>query len=305
MKTIVLKVDVDTFRGTKEGVPQLLELFQRHRANASFLFSLGKDHTGRAIKRVFRPGFMRKVSRTSVLEHYGLTTLLYGTLLPGPDIGRRCAHILRKTEAEGFEVGVHCWDHVRWQDNVVNADACWTESELNSAIARFKEIFGHSAKTHGAAGWQMNPKAYQLEDQLGLEYASDTRGHYPFRPVVAGEEVRCVQLPTTLPTLDELLGIDDIGPDNVHEHLLQATEDEQEHGHVFTLHAEMEGMKLLPAMERMLTGWAAQGYRMVSMGSLYSTLDLSRLPHHEVTMAEVPGRSGLLAVQGTERRGIL
>jgi hypothetical protein len=76
MKTIVLKVDVDTYRGTKEGVPRLLRLFQSRGVNATFLFSLGPDHTGRALKRVFRPGFMKKVSRTSVLEHYGLKTLL-------------------------------------------------------------------------------------------------------------------------------------------------------------------------------------------------------------------------------------
>ena len=45
-------------------------------------------------------------------------TLLYGTLLPGPDIGRRCADIMRAVRDDGFEVGIHCWDHIRWQDGV-------------------------------------------------------------------------------------------------------------------------------------------------------------------------------------------
>ena len=88
---LVLKVDVDTYEGTRQGVPALVEICRRHGAPATFLFSLGPDHTGRAIKRVFRPGFLSKVSRTSVLEHYGLKTLLYGTLLPGPDITVRAA----------------------------------------------------------------------------------------------------------------------------------------------------------------------------------------------------------------------
>ena len=56
-----LKVDVDTLRGTREGVPGLVELFRNHDVAATFLFSLGPDHTGRAIKRVFRPGFVGKV----------------------------------------------------------------------------------------------------------------------------------------------------------------------------------------------------------------------------------------------------
>ena len=91
---LALKVDVDTYRGTREGVPRLVEILERHGAGATFLFSLGPDHTGRAIRRVFRRGFVKKVARTSVLEHYGLRTLLYGTVLPGPDIGARCAPTL-------------------------------------------------------------------------------------------------------------------------------------------------------------------------------------------------------------------
>src|SRR5574342_841521 len=86
-----LKIDVDTYRGTRDGVPRLLKVLATHGARATFLFSLGPDHTGRALRRVFRPGFLRKVSRTSVVANYGIPTLLYGTLLPGPDIGRRCA----------------------------------------------------------------------------------------------------------------------------------------------------------------------------------------------------------------------
>ena len=103
---LALKVDVDTYRGTLEGVPRLVELLRCKGAGATFLFSLGPDHTGRAVRRVFRPGFMRTVSRTSVLEHYGLRTLLYGTLLPGPDIGRRCADRLREVADRGFETGI-------------------------------------------------------------------------------------------------------------------------------------------------------------------------------------------------------
>src|SRR5512143_307464 len=112
---LALKVDVDTLRGTREGVPRLVGMLRRHGAGATFLFSLGPDHTGRAIKRALRPGFMQKVGRTSVLQHYGVRTLLYGTLLPGPDIGKRCADTMRRVRDEGFEVGIHAWDHVKWQ----------------------------------------------------------------------------------------------------------------------------------------------------------------------------------------------
>lgn len=297
---LALKIDVDTYRGTRQGVPQLLELLRRFDAQATFLFSLGPDHTGRAIKRAFRPGFMKKVSRTSVLSHYGLKTLLYGTLLPGPDIGRSCADILRSVRDGGYEVGIHCWDHIKWQDGVENAGPAWTESEMGRAVARFSEIFGTAAKTHGAAGWQMNAHAIRLTQRLGFDYASDTRGSHPFMPVYNGEVTACPQLPTTLPTLDELIGRDDISAGNVHETLLKLTEVPPQHGHVFTLHAELEGMKLAPVLERLLTGWREQGYELTSTRELYAGLDLAQLPRHEVIRGELPGRAGTLMLQGEE-----
>ena len=222
---LALKVDVDTYRGTREGVPRLAEILARHGAGATFLFSLGPDHTGRAIRRVFRRGFVKKVARTSVLEHYGLRTLLYGTVLPGPDIGARCAPTLTAVRSAGFEVGVHTWDHVAWQDGVAGADARWTERLMRRACERFADIFGEPPRVHGAAGWQMNAHAYRLEPQLGFEYASDTRGRAPFLPVCEGATIPCPQLPTTLPTLDELIGVDGITADNVADRVLGLSRD--------------------------------------------------------------------------------
>jgi len=300
MPQLALKIDVDTYRGTLIGVPQLVDILRRHGADATFLFSLGCDHTGRAIKRAFRPGFMKKVSRTSVVSHYGLRTLMYGTLLPGPNIGRRCADILRGVRDAGFETGIHCWDHIKWQDNVRRADNPWTEKEMDLARERYAKVFGTPALTHGAAGWQMNRHALRLTQRFGFRYASDCRGSHPFIPVWDGEIIACPQLPTTLPTLDELIGVDGLTPDNVHERLLELTADAPPQGHVYTLHAELEGMKLAPTFEKLLLGWKQQGYQLVSTGKLRDGLDPATLPRHEIGWGEVPGRSGELLVQGPE-----
>jgi len=295
---LALKIDVDTYRGTREGVPRLVEVLQRHNAQATFFFSLGPDHTGRAIKRVFRPGFLGKVSRTSVVEHYGIKTLLYGTLLPAPDIGKKCADIMRMVRVAGFEVGIHCYDHIRWQDHVAVKDAVWTRCEMQLAVDRFTEIFGVAPKAHAAAGWQMNRHALRLTQQLGFDYSSDTRGTHPFIPTVNAEIIACPQLPTTLPTLDELMNRDGITLDNIAQHILKLTEVPSATGHVYTLHAELEGGKWLPIFEQLLQGWQAQGYELVSMRQYLQGLDVAALPRHEVVMREVEGRVGTLAVQG-------
>jgi undecaprenyl phosphate-alpha-L-ara4FN deformylase len=287
---------VDTLRGTREGVPALIDLLKRHGAGATFLFALGPDHTGRAIKRAFRPGFMQKVGRTSVVSHYGLQTLMYGTLLPGPDIGRRCAPILRRVRDEGFEVGIHTWDHTKWQDGVAKANEDWTHWEMALAFQRFREIFGEDAAVHGAAGWQMNVHAYRRTQSLGFRYASDTRGTHPFIPVIRAEIVGCPQFPTTLPTLDELIGLDGVTEANVHEALLARTAGRDDH--IFTLHAELEGMKLAPVLEKLLAGWKAQGYERVAMRELVADSASASLPLHSVVDAPLAGRSGTLASQG-------
>ncbi|MRT00034.1 4-deoxy-4-formamido-L-arabinose-phosphoundecaprenol deformylase [Ralstonia pickettii] len=295
MALIVLKIDVDTLRGTREGVPNLARMLREHEAGATFLFSLGPDHTGWALRRAFRPGFLKKVSRTSVVEHYGLRTLMYGVLLPGPDIGRKAAAEMRAIAEAGFETGIHTWDHVLWQDNVRQRDAGWTARQMTAAHARFIQVFGKPPVTHGAAGWQMNDHAFRQIDNWGMAYASDGRGTHPYIPTVDGNALNHVQLPTTLPTLDELIGVGDITLDNVARHILKMTESDRDQ--VFTLHAELEGQKLAPIFRELLRGWRAQGHRLGSMGDYYATLDRSTLPVQPVTWGEVAGRSGSLIVQ--------
>ncbi|MBP0597000.1 xylanase [Herbaspirillum sp. LeCh32-8] len=311
MPKLTLKIDADTYRGTRVGVPNLISQLRRHGAGATFLFSLGYDHTGWALKQIFRPGFFSKVSRTSVVEHYGLKTLMYGTLLPAPDIGKTCAEFMREAFNAGFECGIHTWDHRVWQDDVRTADAQWTQETMQLAYSRYHEIFGHAPVTHGAAGWQMNDHAFVQLDEFGIAYSSDGRSQLredgrladpdagPHRLSVHGRPLACVQLPTTLPTLDEILGRTIRGKmidaNNAAELLLDLTK--QPRDHVFTLHAELEGQKLAPIFERLLSGWRAQGYELVSMGDYYASVKDDVLPILPISWGELPGRSGEMIVQ--------
>jgi peptidoglycan/xylan/chitin deacetylase (PgdA/CDA1 family) len=299
MKQLVLKVDVDTYLGTLRGVPALLDLFAQFNVKATFLFSLGPDHTGRAIRRMFRQGFLRKVSRTSVLSHYGIRTLLHGVLLPGPHIGRRAPHIMRQAEQAGHEVGIHCYDHVLWQDQVARKGLEWTRAQMEKARLAFVEALRKPPATLGAAGWQLNRHVPALEEQMGFRYASDVRGREPFFPQMEGVTSRCMQLPTTLPTLDEILGRNGVDASNAHQTILQHSEATLPHGHVYTLHAELEGMKLIHIMRSLLAAWSASGCEFLTLGQLFDRVKDEQVPVKSVIWGEVEGRSGLLALEGS------
>ena len=297
---IGLKVDVDTLRGTREGVPRLTALFKKHGVQATFYFSVGPDNTGRALRRVFRKGFAQKVARTSVVKHYGVKTLLYGVLLPGPHIGRSAGDVMRGVREAGFEVGLHTFDHVRWQDYVANAAQSWTRREFERGVEAFAQVFGCMPSSHAAAGWQINAYALELEREFGFKFASDTRGRTPFWPLLPQGGGTCLQLPTTLPTFDELIGRDGVSESNIAEHLFERSRADAAAGgdvQVFTLHAELEGMLLLDAFDSLLERWRTAGAHLCGMGDLYADIQNHPQPRESVLMAEVAGRSGLLAVQ--------
>lgn len=295
---LALKIDVDTDRGTREGVPNLAADCREFGVPACFLFSLGPDQTGRAITRIFRPGFFKKVSRTSVVELYGVRTLLNGTLLPAPHIGRRNRPIFKAVQAAGFEVGIHCYNHYRWQDHLATMSLEETEREFGAAQAEFLAVFGVKAATAGAAGWQSNAHSREVYDRAGLLYSSDTRGAAPFFPRIGGRVFRTLEIPTTLPTLDELMGRPEYPDGAIAAHMTALLRAERPN--VFTLHAEIEGMGRRSLFRQLLAAWQAAGVEFVRLDELARELLARRdtIPVCEQRMAEIDGRSGVVAVQG-------
>ncbi len=294
---LALKADADTDRGTRIGVPNLAADCREFGAPACFLFSLGPDQTGRAVTRIFRPGFLKKVSRTSVVSMYGLRTLLNGTLLPAPHIGRRNAAAMRAVRDAGFEVGIHGNNHYRWQDHVHRMSLDEVRAEFAAARAEFRRIFGAGAQTAGAPGWQSNARSRAVYDEAGLLYASDTRNGPPFFPRIDGRVFGTLEIPSTLPTFDELLGRPEFPDDRIVPHYLGLLRDGQPN--VLTIHAEIEGMGKRALFRELLRACRNRGVEFIRLDSLARELLAHRavVPVRDQVMAPIDGRSGLVATQ--------
>lgn len=298
MITLGIKIDVDTDRGTRIGVPKLLNLFDELEIPATFLFSLGPDNTGRAIKRIFRPGFLKKVARSNVVAMYGIRTLLNGVLLPGPHIGKRNAAVMRQTRDKGHEVGIHCYDHIRWQDNLHKMMQSEVIAELKKARDEFQRIFNTPAKTAGAAGWQASAFSLAAYDAANFLYASDTRGTVPFFPRANDHIFKTLQLPTTLPTLDELLGRPDYPYAALTDHYLTLLQ--QDKPNIFTIHAEIEGMQHLTWFKDFLQKAKNHAVKFATLEEIAkATLaNPEQIAVCALDQGTVDGRASTLAIQG-------
>jgi peptidoglycan/xylan/chitin deacetylase (PgdA/CDA1 family) len=291
--SLALKIDVCTYAGMRYGVPTLLRLLDRMAVRASFFVTCGPDHSGRAIRRLFRPGFLDKMRRTRAVRTYGLATLLYGTLLPGPHVGRRCAGLMREIVNGGHELAVHGYNHVRWQDRIGVLSRPQILQELRAAWDCVVEATGQTPRAFGAPGWQCTEHSLACEDELGLDYHSDTRGNAPYYPCIGSTSFRTLEIPTTLPTLDETWGA--VSDDTA---LLARWYGRrlQEGLNVYTAHAEMEGRDYEPFLHRFLEIARAEGHsieRLTDVAVRYRSA-----PRCRVARGTVPGRSGTVAVQG-------
>jgi undecaprenyl phosphate-alpha-L-ara4FN deformylase len=298
---VALKIDVDTHQGLELGVPRLASMLEDAGVAASFYISMGPDNSGRAIWRVFRNrGFLSKMFRTRAVSMYGARTILSGTLLPSRPIALSFPGIIRSLKARGFEVGVHGYDHVRWQDHIDQIGESGIDNEVGDAFEAYRAILNQAPRSFAAPGWRTNDAALLALDAMGLDYRSDTRGTAPYRCVVNGRALATPEIPTTLPTLDEVMGRQELRDDAaVRELYLGLCKPDALNVH--TIHAETEGMGQLESFTALVAALKERGAEFVQLREVAARLNRAQLPACEVVRTTLPGRAGWISSQGPAR----
>lgn len=294
---------VDTYEGMKKGVPALLALFQKYNIHASFFVPMGKDHTGWTAKRVFtRKGFLKKAGRVGVVSTYGVKTLMYGLLLPGPQIAKKNAGLLRQIANEGHELGIHGYDHVYWHDYIKGFDRKRTEEEVEKLLAVYRELVGVDSPSFAAPGWMINPHVLRCFQEKGLLYSSDTRGTMPFYPEMAGERFTILQIPTTLPTLDEVVGLAGTDISTLTRYYLDALTDGL---NILTVHTELEGKRWIGFLESFIKDTLERGFiykRLIDIAGEHRPK--ADVPLCRIEYGFVEGRAGEVCVQCEELKAV-
>lgn len=303
MLQVAIKVDVDTWIGLKEGVPRLLALFRHFAVPASFFIAFGPDNSGKALRRIFKRGFLHKMWRTNAVRIYGVKTLLCGTLLPSPIIGDMAPELLRAVLDDGHELGIHGYDHVLWQDRLQGLGEAGITNEIERAIASYVKTLKISPQSFAAPGWQATDASLAVQDRQGFLYCSDTRGVFPFLPRMHGQTFQTLQIPTTLPTLDEVLGLDGMQGERVNDVFLSQLRSDRLNVH--TIHAEVEGRTQLDLFASLLKHLEVQGVAYVKLCDVAKALlhqGPDDLPRAAIQPRPIPGRAGEVACQVVDER---
>ena len=115
----------------------------------------------------------------------------------------------------------------------------------------------------------------------------------PFFPSAGGRVFRTLEIPTTLPTLDETLAWRNLESDEDQRRFFRASVRDTE---VHTIHVEIEGRSKLPLFRQMLGDWIADGVSFVTLADLArEALAAGDIPTRELTRARIPGRGGEVA----------
>ena len=296
---VALKIDVDTHDGLRVGVPRLADLLEAERITASFYIAMGPDNSGKAIARVFRnKGFLKKMLRTNAVAMYGWRTILSGTILPARQIALAFPDTVRQLALKGFEVGLHGYDHVRWQDHLEHLGESEVRTEIESAMAAYQSLFGHAAHGFAAPGWRETRLSLQLLDSIGFDYHSDTRGVEPFLCTVDGAVFATPEIPTTLPTFDEVMGSGEALRDGQSIARYYLGQFKTDRLNVHTIHAETEGISEVDGFATLVRALKNRGAQFVRLAEFAASLDRRTLPICEVTRTTMPGRAGWISKQG-------
>ncbi|MCL9780059.1 4-deoxy-4-formamido-L-arabinose-phosphoundecaprenol deformylase [Vibrio sp. S4M6] len=285
-----LRIDVDTFRGTRKGVPKLLEILNKYDISASFFFSVGPDNMGRHLWRLIRPDFFKKMLRSNAGSLYGYDILFKGTMWPGPNIGKKLGHVIKQTDDAGHEVGLHAWDHHKWQIKIDDMSAAQLSQEIEKGYMSLQSITGKEVVCSAVAGWRCNDQTIVEKEKHPFRYNSDCRGESIFIP----KNGKTPQIPVTMPTYDELIGENGITDENYNDHIIQLIKPEGLN--VYTIHAEVEGIQYADMFEALIKDAISKNIQFVPLGELLPENDAS-LQINAIENIAFEGREGWISQQ--------
>jgi len=279
MPELALKIDIDTYKGFKEGLPVLLKTLGEYGLKASFFITFGPDRSGLAVIQLLRPRFFMKMLKSDAPGTYGIETALYGTLLKAPMIASAYPDSVMQIIELGHEAACHAWDHRLWQDWLFILSPKSIHEWFKKMVDAFIRTTAKAPEAFGAPGWMMNEASLKEATAWGFKYLSCTRAESPF----ICQENGIMEIPSNLPCIEE------VGTAGVIASLEKGMESKAPL--VLPVHTEIEGGAFNNDFEKILLKALALGYSIKRLDEIAAGIDRKTLEVRSLKMGLLPGRA--------------
>lgn len=278
-KLVGLRIDVDTATGYRKGVDRLLNVLRKYRIKASFFIPFGYDNPIRLTKRIFsESGFLKRLFRLK-------RCIFYNIFSKGDMLFQKMVDYI---DSEGHEIELHGYHHFDWQLHLYK----WSKERIYTEITRgmnsFRLLVGEKPSSFASPGWVVKDDVFLQEEKFSFAYCSDTRGKFPFYPEIRSKKITTLQIPVTLPTLDELIALGKTSK------LLDIRLKPYD---VYCAHAEFDGLAYIKIFEEFVKYNIDRGFTFVPLIKLKEII--TDAPFSRVIYRKLPGRTNLIAYQKT------
>lgn len=182
-----LRIDIDTRKGLKKGVPFLRRLSNKFNVDFSYYIPIGGESNLIELMkyRGNNSSFSNKyIPKLNFFEKLRM-------VLKPVNFFQKNADLLKELRNEGNEVGVHGFKHREWTRSIDKLNLSKIFEKIETS---YMEVFDDKPKSFAAPGFITNEKVLSKLDEFNYCCASDLENKTPFIP----NDFNHVQVPITM-----------------------------------------------------------------------------------------------------------
>ena len=166
----LLRIDLESDKGIKEGVPKILSVLKKYNIKASFYVVMGGESN---IIELIR--YQKKLPGKRKISIFSKKEVLRMILLPR-DFTLKNRKILQRILADGHELGIHGWKHREWSRGLENLNV---RKAIRKAIRKYTQLFDRRPHSFCAPAFRMNQEVVKILSSEGIRVISDFQGDSP------------------------------------------------------------------------------------------------------------------------------
>jgi peptidoglycan/xylan/chitin deacetylase (PgdA/CDA1 family) len=171
-KKFTLRVDLESNKGIRKGLPRLLDLLKKYNLKASFYLVMGGESS---LKEIINHRGKLKSAGERSLKIWSTKEKIRMVLFP-KDFVKDNINILRRILEEGHELGLHGWKHRAWTRGL---DRINIREHVIKAKKKYLKIFDKLPISFCSPGFNSNPKVIKILEEEGIRFISDFSGDTP------------------------------------------------------------------------------------------------------------------------------